>query len=615
MCEYTEVMRQGGHGVPTYSILSILQDCIKKKDIETGRKVSDLITKFGLDTDPFLGTHLIRLFALGGSLLEAQKVFHHLSEQSEFSWSAIISAHAKLGKDREAVGLYEQMRDANVNVDAHTFVAVLTACSHVGALHNGRIVHVNVIQDGYDSSLFVSNSLISMYSKHGNLDDATRVFERLQTRDTVSFSALISGYTWHGPGEEALRFFTLMQQEGMKPDKVIVCSILNVCSSLKALDMGKIIHSLLTDDDLFIQSALVDMYATCGSLIRARELFNKFSAPCLVTWNAMISGYAQHGHGQEALELFTYMKQKEVEHDIVTHLSIIKAGSCIGHLGNAHVIHAHIVETCHENNVPMENSLIDLYAKCDCLEDARKVFDKVKQRTVVTWNVWIAACTQLGSGQEGLHYYQSMLYGGIDPDSGTFVSALKASLRLSAVDQGRTIHANIMEKNQEKNLLVGNTLVDMYVKFGKVEDACWVFDNMPQRDVVTWTAVMDGLAQRNRYDKVKQYFTDMQRQGVKPNSITFLCLLSACNHMGLVDEGRSSFKMMKEMYNISPTLQHYSCMVDLLARGGLPGEAEELLHIMPSEFSSVARTCLLSQCTIQHNEMAGKRCFEQLVFL
>ncbi|MCO5575266.1 hypothetical protein L7F22_029066 [Adiantum nelumboides] len=595
------------------SILSILQSCIVKKDFDTGRRVSDLLTKFGADEDPYLGTHLIRLFALGGSLGEALKVFHHLSQQSTFSWSAIISAHAKLGQDMEALALYAQMAKTDLPVDAHTLVAVLTACSHANTSDFGMLVHSHATQDGHDFSLFVGNSLVSMYAKRGSFDDACRVFDTLPGRDLVSFGALISGYVLHGLGEDAVRLFLIMQEESMVPDEFITVNVVSACSNSRDLFTGKAIHATSTKKDSFLQSALICMYACCGSIIKAREVFDKILHPCLVTLNAIMSGYVQHGHGNEALALFTKMTNKRIGLDVTSYLCLVQAGACIGDLEIAHIIHIHILESCDKNNLLVDNSLIDMYAKCSCLEAVGNAFNRIKERTVVTWNVLIAACAQLGSGQEAFQHYERMLQSGANPDSSTFVAMIKASLKFPSVLQGHIIHSILMERNHEKELLVGNTLVDMYVKRGQTEDACRVFIDLRKRDVVSWTVLIKGFARCNRYDKVIQYFAGMQKEGVEPNGVTFLCILSACNHLGLVDEGRSNFKMMKEVFKLEPTLEHYHCLVDLLARSGLFDEAHEIIRTMPSMFTNVARKTLFNKCAFHHKTTDGLGCFTRLV--
>lgn len=610
-------MEQRGVCVPSNVLFNLLQRCIREGNLAAGRELGGLIVGSGFESDMFFGSGLIRMFSMFDSLAEANQVFCKLPTSNVFSWSAIISAHANLGVEEEAVNLYHLMQKSHVEPDGYIFVAVLKSCASMAALDQGRQIHFRTVETGLESDIFVGNTLIDMYAKSGHIEDAQVLFYRLPKRDVVTWSALIAGYALHGQGQEALEIYQQMQQEGLEPDIVTFVHLLKACSNVPALEHGKLIHAHLMESglklDLCLGSTLVDMYAKCGNLEDACLVFDRLPMRNLVTWSALISGYAHQGYGQEALQLFQQMQEEGLMADKVMFVSLLQACSSIAALEQGKQIHAHIIQSGFEVDLFVGNILVDMYAKCRSLEDAQMMFCRMPKQDVITWSALIHGCAHDGQGQVALQLFQKMQHMGLEPNGVTYICVLKACSIIAAFQQGKQIHSQIIECGFESQLFIGSTLIDMFVKCGSLEDAQRVFERLPERDVVTWSALIAGYAQHCNYVMSVQCFEAMQQTGLKPNGVTFLCLLSACSHLGLVENGCFHFRKMKEEHGLSPTIDHHNSMVDVLGRGGLLMEAEDLLETIPFRSNLVGWTSLLGSCKTHRNVTLGRRCFDCIV--
>ncbi|KAJ7540626.1 hypothetical protein O6H91_10G023400 [Diphasiastrum complanatum] len=357
------------------------------------------------------------------------------------------------------------------------------------------------------------------------------------------------------------------------------------------------------------------MYAKCGCTQDARELFNNMSDRDVVSWNAMIAGYAQNGLGKEALALYEQMKQEGVQPDNVTFVLLLKACASLEVLEQGKRLHSDIIKRGFQLDVIVGNTLVDMYAKCGCTEDARELFNNMTERDVVSWNAMIAGYAQNGLGKEALALYEQMKQEGVQPDNVTCVLLLKACACLAALEQGKQIHADIIKRGFQSDVIVGSTLVDMYAKCGCTEDARELFNNMSERNVVSWTAMIAGYAQNGLGKEALALFEQMQREGTKPNEVTYICVLSACAQSRLVDEGRYVFYSMCKNHGVTPTMEHYACMVDLLGRAGCLVDAELFINKMPIQPGSVVWMSLLGAARNHGNVEIGRRAFDRVMKL
>ncbi|CAK9211914.1 unnamed protein product [Sphagnum troendelagicum] len=410
-----------------------------------------------------------------------------------------------------------------------------------------------------------------------------------------------------------------MQQEGISPNEFTFVPVINACAGLGALEDGRLVHEQLIQSgckfDVFVGNSLVDMYAKCGSIEDAWRVFNKMPSRDVVTWNAMILGQVKCGQGQKALELFREMEQEGVWPNAVTFMAVLNACASVVSLQEGRCVHEKVIQSGCESDILVGTSLVDMYAKCGSIEDCQRVFDKMPSRNVVTWTAIILGYVKCGQGQKALDLFQEMKQEGVHPNAFTFVAVLNACASLVALEDGRCAHEQIIQSGCESDVFVGSSLVDMYAKCGSIEDAWRVFNKMPCRDVVTWTAMILGHVKCQQGQKALELFRQMQWEGVEPNDVTFVCLLSACSHAGLVDEGMHCYTSMITDYMISAKLEHYTCMVDLLGRAGHLQEAENMIMAMPFEPHVAPWMALLGACRIHGNVEMGERVAKQILEL
>eukprot|EP01018_Ginkgo_biloba_P019984 Gb_41801 [translate_table: standard] len=444
----------------------------------------------------------------------------------------------------------------------------------------------------------------------------------------------------------------LPEQRGTGTGIVPSCyaRVLRECINSKALAEGKIVHANLIKTGfrsvIILQNTLVSMYAKCGTLENARQVFDKMLERSSVSWTVMLTGYVQRGHSEEALKFFSQMQHAVVKLDRFSLVSVFKACASLAAQNQGKQLHGSTVKTGFESDVFVGSALVDLYAKSGNIEDAYNVFEKIPNRDVVLWNAMIAGFaqnanvddahkvfekmperdvvsystliagySQNGYAEEALKLFYQIRPAGLKPDQYTIASVVRACAALAVLDQGTQLHTQIIKTGLDFDVFVGSALVDMYAKCGSMEDARKSFTIMPKRNVVSWTAMIASYALHGRGREALQLFEEMQRAGTRPNHITFIGVLSACCYLGLVKEGRHYFDSMSRDYGITPRVEHYTCMVDILGRVGLLDEAEELIHQMPFEPDAVVWRTLLGACRVHGDIELGKRAAESVLRL
>ncbi|KAJ7527666.1 hypothetical protein O6H91_16G065300 [Diphasiastrum complanatum] len=614
-----EQMKQEGMQPNNVTFVLLLNACASLAALEQGKQIHSEIIKRGFQSDVVVGNTLVDMYAKCGCTEDAREVFDNMSERNVVSWTAMIAGYAQNGLGKEALALYEQMKQEDMQPNNVTFVLLLKACASLAALEQGKQLHSEIIKRGFQSDVVVGNTLVDMYAKCGCTEDARELFDNMSERDVVSWTAMIAGYAQNGLGKEALALFEQMKQAGLAPDKVLLVLLLKACASLAALKHGKLLHSEIIKrglkSDVVVGSTLVDMYAKCGCTEDARELFDNMSERNVVSWNAMIAGYTQNGLGREALALYEQMKQEGMQPNNVTFVFLLKACANLAALEQGKQLHSEIRKRGFQSDVVVGSTLVDMYAKCGCTEDARELFDNMSERDVVSWTAMIAGYAQNGLGKEALALYEQMKQEGMQPNNVTFVLLLNACASLAALEQGKQLHSEIIKRGFQSDVVVGSALVDMYAKCGCTDDARELFDNMSERNVVSWTAMIAGYAQNGPAQEVLALFEQMQREGTKPNEVTYISVLSACAHSGLVDQGRYVFDSMCKNHGVTPTREHYACMVDLLGRAGCLDDAELFINKMPIQPDSVVWTTLLGAARNHGHVEIGRRAFDRVVKL
>ncbi|XVF34892.1 hypothetical protein REPUB_Repub18cG0097600 [Reevesia pubescens] len=427
------------------------------------------------------------------------------------------------------------------------------------------------------------NAMLSTYAKSGSIEDLRAVFDQMPFRDSVSYNTVIAGLAGSGFSHKALEVLVKMNRDGFKPTEYTHVSVLNACSRLLDLRKGKQIHGRILVGNLgrnvFVWNALTDMYAKCGEIDRARWLFDRMNNKNVVSWNSLISGYLKNGQPKKCIDLFQEMQVRGLKPDEVTVSNVLGA-----------------------------------YFQSGLIAEASNIFSMIKKKDKVCWTTIIVGYAQNGKEEDALNLFSKMLLEGVNPDNFTISSVVSCCAKLASLCHGQVVHGKAILFGVEDDLLVSSALVDMYCKCGITKDAWVVFEMMPIRNVVSWNAMIGGYAQNGQDLEALALYEEMLQEHLKPDSITFVAVLSACNHAGLIEKGRRYFDSITEQHALVPTLDHYACMINLLGRSGCMRQAVDLIRNMPHEPSSLIWSTLLSVCAlkgdIEHGEMAAKCLFE-----
>lgn len=636
------IMKQRGLRVNSNTYGCVLEHCAKSRRFEDGKLVHRQLDEAGVEIDIYLGNSLINFYSKYGDVVSAAQVFKRMTLRDVVTWSSMIAGYVSNHHPAQAFDVFQRMKESDVKPNRVTFLSILRACSSSEMLENGKEIHAFVKAMGLESDVAVATALITMYSKCGGVVFARQVFDKMTEHNVVSWTAIIQGSAQHGKFEEAFELFEQMLQTGILPNAVTFVSVLNSCITPQGLDRGKKIHSHIKErgfeTDIFVANALITMYCKCRSVEDARGVFNRMTKRDVISWSAMIAGYAQSGCKEkeslnEAFHLLERMRQDGVLPNKITFMSVLRACSMHGALDQGRKIHAEISKVGFESdsslqtavfnmyascgsvreaeqvfskmvnrNVVAWTSLLSMYIKCRDLSSADRVFSEMPTRNIVSWNLMIAGCAQNGDIAKAFELLSSMKVEGFEPDRVTIISILEACGAFAALDRGKLVHAEAMTLGLESDAVVATALIGMYSKCGQVAEARTLFDKLPSRDVVAWNAMISGYGQHGDGVEAVDIFKRMLEENVTPNEITFTAVISACSRGGLVQEGCEIFRMLQEDFSIKPRKEHYGCMVDLLGRAGQLKEAEEFIQKMPCEPDISVWQALLGACK-SHNDV------------
>ncbi|KAF7096907.1 hypothetical protein CFC21_098788 [Triticum aestivum] len=453
---------------------------------------------------------------------------------------------------------------------------------------------------------------------------------------------LIRTLARRGSHADVMAVYYDLRGRGLVADSFTYPFVLRAIGVLKVPVEGRKAHAAALKTgfrwDAYTASSLMDMYTTVDRPEVARKVFDEMPQRALVVWNMMIRCYVRSGRNTDAVALAEEMERGGLTPDRVTLLTALTACSRAGDLSLGRRIHAYM-DGVTGFSLPVANALLDMYTKNACLEEAVKLFEQMPARNIISWTILVSGyalagqvekarllfhqCTekdlimwtaminayaQHGCFVEALSLFRDMLMHQVEPDRFTVVTLLTCCANLGALDQGEWIHQLAEGKKMKLDAVLGTALIDMYAKCGHVEKSVEVFERMEGRDTTAWTAIICGLATNGQASRALELFEDMERSSARPDSVTFIGVLSACCHGGLVDEGRKQFRAMKEVYRIRPRVEHYGCLVNLLGRAGQLDEAEKLIKGIPIDKDAMPLFgALLTACKAQGNVEMSER--------
>ncbi|KAH7302534.1 hypothetical protein KP509_23G076700 [Ceratopteris richardii] len=475
---------------------------------------------------------------------------------------------------------------SRAQTEAAAFVRRLRVCTKTKDLRQGQAIHDAIVK----RRLFVecSDALIIMYASCGELEKARALLDAHNSKDIIAWTALIAGYARLGQEQDAISCFERMQIEGIPRNKVTYLSALKACASMKAAEIGNAIHDEIArcglQDDVKLATALVDMYAKCGYLSKALDVFNQLNVRDVVAWNALIFGYVKKGYDSKGLECFNLMEKEGVLADEVTYLAILKACASIGDIDRGREIHDALTKQgLLENNILLGSSLVDMYTKCNALSEAQALLENLPFRDVVLWSALVAGYAQAGQGDKALECYERMQNEGIFPNAVTYTCILKACAIVGDSVKGEQIHDEIVKRGMLKdNVMLGSSLIHMYAKCGAFSKAESVLGNLLVRDVVCWNAIITGYVLVDKCEQAICCFKRMKDEGISPDDVTYACILKAYTILGDISSGKQIHEEVAKQGLLLHNVVLGNCLVEMYAKCGDLSKAQNILDHLPS---------------------------------
>jgi len=550
-------------------------------------------------------------------MVYARKVFEKMPERNLVSWSTMVSACNHHGIYEESLVVFlEFWRTRKDSPNEYILSSFIQACSGLDGRGRWMVFQLQsfLVKSGFDRDVYVGTLLIDFYLKDGNIDYARLVFDALPEKSTVTWTTMISGCVKMGRSYVSLQLFYQLMEDNVVPDGYILSTVLSACSILPFLEGGKQIHAHILryglEMDASLMNVLIDSYVKCGRVIAAHKLFNGMPNKNIISWTTLLSGYKQNALHKEAMELFTSMSKFGLKPDMYACSSILTSCASLHALGFGTQVHAYTIKANLGNDSYVTNSLIDMYAKCDCLTDARKVFDIFAAADVVLFNAMIEGYSRLGTQwelHEALNIFRDMRFRLIRPSLLTFVSLLRASASLTSLGLSKQIHGLMFKYGLNLDIFAGSALIDVYSNCYCLKDSRLVFDEMKVKDLVIWNSMFAGYVQQSENEEALNLFLELQLSRERPDEFTFANMVTAAGNLASVQLGQEFHcQLLKRGLECNPYITN--ALLDMYAKCGSPEDAHKAFD------SAASRdvVCWNSVISSYANHGEGKKALQML---
>ncbi|KAM5577471.1 pentatricopeptide repeat-containing protein [Rosa sericea] len=562
------------------ALVNLLQLGVSDKPILFFKRIHAQILASGFQEDVFLANLLLDSYKKSGSIVYARKLFDRMPERSSVTWSSMVSMYTKHGKSEEALKVFSEFhRSSDGRPNEYTLPSVIRACTQFGGVDQGAQVHCFVVKTGFDLEVFVGTSLIDFYVKMGDIEEARLIFDGLKVKSAVTWTIVIAGYAKSGRSEAALKLFYYMRDTDVLPDKYVLSALLTACSALKFIGGGKQIHAHVlrrgTEMDVSVVNVLIDFYTKCGQVQAGHRLFDKMVDKDLISWTTMIAGYMQNSMHMEAVKLFSEMTRLGWKPDGYGCSSILTSCGSLEALKHGRGVHAYTIRVDLVYEYYVKNGLIDMYAKCNSLTDARRVFDSMTDHNVVSYNAMIEGYSRQDKVAEALDLFNLMRLKLVQPSILTFVSLLGVSAALLTLELSLQIHGLTTKYGLSLDIFAGSALIDVYSKCSCIREAKLVFEEMNEKDIVVWNAMFCGYAQQSESEEALKLYSQLQLSRQNPNEFTFASLISAASNLASIQHGQ---QFHNQVIKVGLENDHFvtNALVDMYSKCGSIKEARKI---------------------------------------
>ncbi|XP_004229762.1 putative pentatricopeptide repeat-containing protein At3g25970 [Solanum lycopersicum] len=554
-------------------------------------------------SDTYIATTILNGYTKCRAIGTALNMFDEIPHRDTAAWNIMISGYVNSGRFQSAWVFLNLMKENGFCLNDYTFGSILKGIASNGLLSLGQQVHCDVVKMGYVGNVYAASALLDMYAKCGKVDDANEVFQTMPERNYVSWNAIIAGYAGKGDIEYGFWLLRGMEQEGVQLDDGTFSPLLTLLNENKFYKLTMQVHGKVEKLGLRCEvkvfNALITAYSQCGSIESAESVFDgTIRCRDSVTWNSMLAAYLEHDEEKQAFELFLDMERLGLEMDSYTYTSIISGCFEGRHNSQGKCLHALVIKRGLENVTIISNVLISMYVKSctNSMDDALTVFENLDAKDSVSWNSILTGLSQKGLSEIAFKKFTKMRVENLEMDEYSFSATLRSCSDLATLRFGQQVHAFALKLRSESYKHVSSALILMYSNCGIIEDAWKSFEVSPKESSISWNSIMFAYAQHGQGKLVLDLFYLMKQSEVKLDHITFVAVLTACSHIGLVEEGCRFFKSMEADFGIVPRMEHYACAIDLLGRAGRLEEAKELVKGMPFDPDAMVLRTLLGTC-------------------
>ncbi|MCO5596380.1 hypothetical protein L7F22_050441 [Adiantum nelumboides] len=582
--------------VPNKSTIStVLNACGNLGVRDQGRILHALMLENrDLVDDVSLGS-LVDMYVKCGDFDDARSVLHMNRCLGKASWGAMLAGCAQQQEGFLALKIFEEMQCKSIVTDSAIYTSVLKAASLMRAIEEGKFLHNQIVRDGLETDIVIGSALSDMYNKCGTLDNAYKSYEAMSQQDLVSWSTMLAGYVQHGRHSLALELFEQLKGENVKPDRIMISSVLNACGGLNAVEQGKCLHHEILRTELHsdesLQIVLINMYIKCGYLDEAVDLFERLVVKDSLAWGAIIIGHVQHGNLPLAHRFFVRMQDYGIEADVTILMSLLKTCNSSQELK---FMHEKIRQNAFETHLGIGNSLIDMYGETGNLEEARNIFDRLLHKDVITWNSMIAGYAEHGLIASLLELYGKMKEERVELDTFTYACFLKACCKMRVMDLGNLVFEQIFRRAFETDVVIMRSAIEMYAELGSLEDARNIFVVVSRKCSSLLSVMLGAFSKNNHTELATQCCEDMQKHGVKPDERTRTSVLASASQGGEWEQGLHYLRLVSEESGFDLKIEHFNCAVDFLGRSGHIHEAGDILQAVPYPPDLIGLTSLLA---------------------
>ncbi|XP_071690602.1 pentatricopeptide repeat-containing protein At2g03880, mitochondrial-like [Rutidosis leptorrhynchoides] len=597
---------------------TVITSCGWLEDESLCGQVLGHVSKYGYEHNLSVANSLISMFGNLGKIQDACYIFNQMSLHDTISWNSMISAYARNYSYEDAFRCFNLMRHVHEKLDPITLSALLSVCGSINNYLWGAAVHGLVHKLGLDLNLSICNTLLGVFSETGRIKDMARLFDEMPEKDLISWNSLLAAYEQEGAHMDALKVFVKMIRRQKNVNHVTFASVLAACSDPEFLVKAEILHALVFTsgfhNNLIVGNALIAMYGKHKSMQKAERVFERMHERDLVTWNSLIGGYADCEEPDQSIKVFKLMRNSNEPVNYITLINVLS--SCVAPnylLSHGMPLHAYVILTGFDSDDYVKNSLITMYGKCKDLISSKRIFDAVVDNDYVSWNAMVAANAHHGHGEEALNTFSEMNRTGINLDHFSFSAALAAAANMYSLEEGQQLHCLTVKFGFDSYRYVKTAIMDMYGKCGEINDVLKMLPEPKTRPRVLWNILISAFARQGSFVEAQEAFHEMIRTGLKPDHVTFVSILSACSHGGLVDEGLAYYSSMTPKFGVKIGIEHCVCVIDLLGRSGRLKEAEDFILKMPVQPNDFVWRSLLAACRIHGDSRLGRLAVDHLL--